>query len=75
MGETDGPPGAVFMEQPARAPLGQRLPPWQRATGSVWVGDFLGSVRLDKLAARSSQRPQPIVTPTRLLILERRFYN
>ncbi len=54
--EIDGPPGAIFIEQTAGAPLGQRLPPW-RATGSVRVGDFPGSVRLyNLLPGRASTR-------------------
>ena len=47
--EIDSLPGAVFIEQPAEPPLGHRLPPWQRATGSVRVGDFARSVRLYNL--------------------------
>src|SRR5712691_8133041 len=61
--EIDSPPGVVVIEQPAGAPVGQRLPPWQRATGSVRVGDFPGSVRLYNLLPGSRQRRQPIVTP------------
>jgi hypothetical protein len=52
--EIDSPPGVVVIEQAAGALLGQRLPPWQRATGSVRVGDFPQSVSTPSCPGRGS---------------------
>ena len=54
--EIDSPPGTVLGES-QRGASGHRLPPWQRATGSVRARDFRGPVP-PQLAAHSIAHDQ-----------------